>query len=130
MTISSHSISNAHVPPVQAGAAAQPHVESAAERKLKDSAGQFESMMLANLWKSMKESFASDDDSTDPAKGTLDNWGIEIMSGAVGKAGGLGLGKLILQQLEPALHKQETSGPSGAVPEAQKPSSDQSGEEL
>ena len=71
--------------------------------KLKKAAGDFESMLLANLWKSMKHSFGAEDTETqsDPAHGTLDDWGIEIMSGAVGKAGGLGLGKLILEHLEP-----------------------------
>jgi len=61
--------------------------------------------LLASLWKSMKHSFGTEDtdndNDADPAHGTLDDWGIEIMSGAVGKAGGLGLGKLILEHLSP-----------------------------
>lgn len=73
------------------------------EAKLKKAAGDFESILLANLWKSMKHSFGTEDtdSNSDPAQGTLDDWGIEIMSGAVGKAGGLGLGKLILEHLDP-----------------------------
>ena len=55
----------------------------------------------------MKESFgASDSTESDPAHGTLDDWGIEIMSGACGKAGGLGLANLILKHLEPTLDVQ------------------------
>jgi hypothetical protein len=60
------------------------------------------SILLASMWKSMKQSFGtSESEDSDPAHGTLDDWGIEIMSSAVGKAGGLGIGKLILQHLQP-----------------------------
>jgi Rod binding domain-containing protein len=71
-------------------------------QKLKKAAAEFESMLLANLWKSMKDSF-SEDDSTDPAHGTLDDLGVRSMCSAISKAGGLGLGKLILKHLEPML---------------------------
>jgi Rod binding domain-containing protein len=71
------------------------------EQKLRKAAGEFESMLLANLWKSMKASLASDDDdATDPAHDTLDDWGIQAMSEAVGKNGGLGIGRLILKDLD------------------------------
>jgi Rod binding domain-containing protein len=73
------------------------------DAKLKKAAGDFESILLASLWKSMKHSFSPEgsDDDSDPAHGTLDDWSIEIMAGAVGRAGGLGLGKLVLEHLEP-----------------------------
>jgi len=78
--------------------------DSPANNKLRKAAGEFESLLLSNLWKAMKSSFAdSDDDLTDPAHETLDNMGIDAMAGDVGKAGGLGLGKLILKHLEPLL---------------------------
>jgi len=89
--------------PASTGQAKSKGLSDADESKLKKAAGDFESILLANLWKSMKHSFGSEDTETDsdPAHGTLDDWGIEIMSGAVGKAGGLGLGKLILEHLDP-----------------------------
>ncbi len=78
--------------------------ETPAQRKLRQAAGQFESILLSTLWKSMKSSFEDDDtEFSDPAHGTLDDWGIEAMSSAVGKAGGLGIAKLILKHLEPKL---------------------------
>jgi Rod binding domain-containing protein len=85
---------------------------SPADSKLRKAAGEFESLLLSNLWKSMKSTFADPDvDSEDPAHDTLEDWGIDAMSGAVGKAGGLGLGKLILKHLEPALfHSQGENG--------------------
>jgi Rod binding domain-containing protein len=78
-------------------------LESPAARKLRQAAGEFESMLLANLWKSMKSTFASSDDSDDPAHETLEDMGIQAMSSAVGKAGGLGLAKLVIKYLEPIL---------------------------
>jgi len=85
--------------------------DSPEERKLKKAAGDFESILLASMWKSMKQSFGtSEADDSDPAHGTLDDWGIEVMSGAVGKAGGLGIAKLILKHLEPTLNPE--SGPN------------------
>jgi len=77
-------------------------LESPAGKKLRLAAGEFESMLLSDLWKSMKSTFASDD-SDDPAHETLDDMGIQAMSSAIGKAGGLGLGKLVVKYLEPTL---------------------------
>ena len=71
------------------------------EAKLRQAVGEFESMLLSSFWKSMKSSFAADgDESSDPAHESLEDWGIQAMSTAVGKAGGLGLGKMILKHLE------------------------------
>ena len=76
--------------------------KSSTEKKLQQAAAEFESILLSNLWKSMKSSFAaSGEQSEDPAHDSLEDWGIQAMSLAVGKAGGLGLGKLILKHLEP-----------------------------
>jgi Rod binding domain-containing protein len=78
--------------------------ESPAGKKLRQAAAEFEGMLLSNLWKSMKSTFAeSDEDTDDPAHETLSDMGIQAMTGAVGKAGGLGLGKLIIKHLEPLL---------------------------
>jgi Rod binding domain-containing protein len=75
-------------------------VETADQKKLKKAAGDFESILLSSMWKSMKKSFGeSSDGDSDPASGTIDDLGIEAMSQAVGKAGGLGIGKMIIKQL-------------------------------
>ena len=79
--------------------------ETPAQRKLRQAAGQFESMLLSDLWKSMKSSFDDDDGSSDDAgHSTMDEMGIEAMCSAVGKAGGLGIGKMILRYLEPKVN--------------------------
>ena len=48
----------------------------------------------------MKESFGTSEDSSDPAHDTLDDLGVQAMSSAMGKAGGLGIGKVILKHLQ------------------------------
>jgi len=83
---------------------AGPQSASVQEQKLRKAAAEFESVLLSSFWKSMRESFASpEDDSSDPAHETLEDWGIQAMTDAVGKAGGLGIGRLILKELEPRL---------------------------
>lgn len=72
------------------------------EIKLRKAASEFESMLLTSLWKSMKSTFSdSDSDSDDPAHDTLEDMGMNAMASAIGKAGGFGIGKLILKHLEP-----------------------------
>lgn len=82
----------------------EPKSLSAKEQKLLKAAGEFESMLLSSFWKSMKSTFADpDQDSLDPAHDTLEDMSIQAMSDAVGKAGGLGIGKLIIKHLEAQL---------------------------
>jgi Rod binding domain-containing protein len=87
-------------------------IESPDQQKLKKTAGDFESILLASLWKSMKESFKDPNEANaDPASGTVDDWGIEAMSGAVGKAGGLGIGNMLIKHLAP-----DVGGPTTGKP--------------
>jgi len=73
------------------------------EQKLQKAAGEFESILLTTFWKSMKNSFGdTDDNPDDPAHGTLEDFAVQAMAGAVGKAGGLGIGNLILKHLSAA----------------------------
>jgi Rod binding domain-containing protein len=83
---------------------------SPAERKLHKAAAEFESLLFSNLWKSMKSSLAaSDDDSSDPAHQSLEELGMEAISSAIGQAGGLGIGQLILRHLEPKLTQSQSA---------------------
>lgn len=99
--------------------------DSPDDRKLRKAAGEFESILLASMWKSMKQSFGTSDSDfgSDPAHGTLEDWGIEVMSSAVGRAGGLGIGNLILKHLETALSAEKSSG-SAHSPKVQGNSAD------
>ena len=75
--------------------------------KLQKAAGEFESILLQTLWKSMKETFSDpdnpDDKDSDPTLENFDNMGMQAMAGAVGSAGGLGIKGLIVKHLEPTL---------------------------
>jgi Rod binding domain-containing protein len=59
----------------------------------------------------MKSTFADDSDnaSLDPAHDSLEDWGMQTMSSAVAKAGGIGLGNLILKHLMPKLEASHQS---------------------
>ena len=81
--------------PVQAGQTTL----SPQAQQLQKAAAEFEAQLLSSLWKSMKNSFAADEDSSDPASQSLQDWGIDAMSGAVSRAGGMGIGKLIIKDL-------------------------------
>ena len=73
-------------------------------QKLVKAAGEFESMLLESLWKSMKETFTdpSDPDS-DATLQSFDDWGMKSMAESVGNAGGLGIKNMIIKYLEPTL---------------------------
>jgi Rod binding domain-containing protein len=96
--------------------------DTPAGRKLRQAAAEFEGMLLSSLWKSMKSTFTTpDEDSTDPAHDTLDDMSIETMSNAVAKAGGLGLGKLILKHLEPMLAQSQAQNATASGKDSASP---------
>ena len=96
----SAALSNASAAGAPAASAKSKPSDSAEEQKLKKAAGDFESILLSSMWKSMKKSFGDPKESdSDPASGTMDDLGIEAMSDAVGKSGGLGIGNMIIKHL-------------------------------
>lgn len=71
-------------------------------RKLTKAAGDFESILLDSLWKSMKETFSDEEDpDSDPALRSFDDLGIQAVAGAVGSAGGFGIKVMIIKSLAP-----------------------------
>lgn len=69
-------------------------------QKLKRAATEFEAMLLAKWWSSMKESaLGEQDDSTDAGHDTLDAMGVQAMSSAVASRGGLGIGAMLVRSL-------------------------------
>jgi Rod binding domain-containing protein len=83
------------------------------EHKLRKAAVEFESILISTFWKSMLETFSDDDDSSDPGHSTFEDMGLQAMSQAMSKAGGLGLGGLMIKHLEPLL--ESTTSAEGAV---------------
>jgi Rod binding domain-containing protein len=75
---------------------------SAQLSKLRKAAGEFESILLESLWKSMKDTFSDpEDEAFDPTLRSFDEWGMQAMASAVGSSGGLGIKNMILKHLEP-----------------------------
>jgi Rod binding domain-containing protein len=80
---------------------------SAEHRKLTDAAQQFEGMLLQEMLKPMKEhGFCQEEgesDDKDEGSGfgdTLSSFGAESVATAIAKAGGLGIAKQVVQQVE------------------------------
>lgn len=86
--------------PTQPASPTDPALNSSEVRKLKKAAADFEAMLLANWWSSMKESgLGNSDEESDPGHETLDELGIQAMSGAVASGGGLGIGAMLVKVL-------------------------------
>ena len=74
--------------------------DSPAAHKLRKAAAEFEAMLLAKWWTSMKESgLSGDDDGTDPGKDTLDQMGVQALCSGVAKAGGVGIAAMLVRSL-------------------------------
>ena len=69
------------------------------QRKLKKAASDFEAMLLAKWWSSMKQSGLGTDDDSDPGHDTLDQMGMQAMSSAVAARGGLGIASMLVHSL-------------------------------
>jgi Rod binding domain-containing protein len=83
--------------------------------KLRKAAGEFESILLESMWKSMKDTFSNqDEENFDPTLQSFDEWGIQAMARAVGDSGGLGIKNMILKHLAPTVPE----APGGRVPGA------------
>lgn len=84
--------------------------------KIKKAATEFEAMLLAKWWSSMKESGLGGDDETDPGHGTLDEMGIQAMSTAVASGGGLGIGAMLVRSLLSNVRERAPAEADAAVP--------------
>jgi Rod binding domain-containing protein len=92
-----------------AGTKNPPNANSPQLPKLTKAAGEFESILLESLWKSLKETFSdSEDADSDPTLKSFDDWGIQAMAGAVGSSGGLGFKDMIIRYLAPDVTNGET----------------------
>lgn len=70
--------------------------------KLQKAAQDFEAIMINSLWSSMKDgSLGSDDDlESDSTDSPLEQYGMQMVSGALAKSGGVGVGKMIVNALQ------------------------------
>ena len=91
---------------LSAAAPGVPAADAAKHRKLVDAAQQFEAMFLQEMLKPMNSLGASDGASDDDGSGaggqnsTLTQFGTESVAKAIAKAGGLGIGRHIVAEVE------------------------------
>jgi len=80
--------------------------ESPAHRKLRKAAQEFEGMLMQQLLGDFKVGFSTLGGET-PMAGTdsLNSLAIQALSTALAKRGGLGIGNMLIHQLEPHLHE-------------------------
>jgi Rod binding domain-containing protein len=69
--------------------------------KLQKAAEDFEAILINSLWGSMKNgSLGSEDDLAPSSGGSLEQLGMQMVSDALAKAGGLGISKTIVRALQ------------------------------
>ncbi len=108
--------------PLQAsGASLSPNTakgDSAAIRKLRKAAGEFEAILLEKWWSSMKKGgLSGDEQDSDPGKDTLEEMGLQAMCAAVEKGGGIGIAAMLVRSLLSNARKESTGSEVLGQPE-------------
>lgn len=101
--------------PRAAAPAANPD-SSPQTRKLYKECQQFEGILISNLWGEMEQGVGMSDTGDDPGASTMQGLGIQSAAMGLASSGGLGIARMIYQELAPRLahlaHPQ-ASGASG-----------------
>lgn len=87
-----------------------PRPEPAAVAKLRKASEDFEAILIASLWKSMQETGfdKSEQEGAFSSDSNLSEWSIGVVSQALAQRGGLGIGKMIFENLVPTLEASQT----------------------
>ena len=96
--------------PAQQAAATDTPQSTAQMAKLQKAAQDFEAILINSLWGSMKEGSLTSDDDLQGSSNSLEQFGMQMVSSALAKAGGLGLAKMIVHALQ-----SKVKGPSLAT---------------
>jgi Rod binding domain-containing protein len=115
----SHPVSNFQLPfdqAIPARAAVRPTAtlgtaqkDSPQEAKLRQAGKDFEAILIDSLWSSMKKgSLGGDENQDDPISDSLTGLGMEMASRAIANAGGLGIGNMIVKNLEAKISQSES----------------------
>jgi|GEM_PF-1763000 Rod binding domain-containing protein len=82
---------------VSSSAAAASSQRPPVPERLLRAAQDFESLLLASLWKTLQNDPLTQEDDSGP---TMTDWGIEVAAQQLARAGGIGIGRMVLEQLE------------------------------
>lgn len=85
-------------------------------KKLVKAAQQFEGILISQILGNFQKGLSSlDGDSSSPAPDTLNSLAIQTLSEALARNGGLGLGSMIVHQLDPSSHGGNAGGAGGKI---------------
>lgn len=94
-------------------APAVPNPASSPEtRKLFKDCQKFEALLIANLWSEMQDGASLAGADSDPSAGTMQGFGIQAASTGLAKAGGVGIARMLYQELAPSLNRGNEPGAS------------------
>jgi len=71
-------------------------------RKLRQSAQEFEAILLQSWLEKMNQSFVGSSESQDPAHDTVSSLGTQAIASALAGRGGIGIARMLLRQLQPS----------------------------
>jgi Rod binding domain-containing protein len=87
------------------------HPGSAASvpQRLWRAAQDFESLLLASLWKTLQNNPLAEEEDTGI---TMTDWGIEVAAQALARAGGIGISRIVVEQLRASVKVSSTAADS------------------
>jgi len=104
------------LPVRQPVAAASGAMETPAHKKLVKAAQEFEGILISQLLGDFKEGLSSlGGDSPMAGSETLNSLAIQMLSGSLANHGGLGIGQMLIHQLEPSLHRGQSAQGGGKI---------------
>ena len=90
--------------------------ETPAHKKLRKAAEEFEGILISQLLGEFKVGLSSlSGDSPLAGSDTLNSLAIQTLSGALARRGGLGIGKMLVHQLEPSLNRGQHAQGGGKI---------------
>ena len=90
--------------------------ETLAQRKLRKAAQEFEGLLISELWKESGADISALPGETSSAEAeTLNSLAIQTMSVALAQHRGLGIAQMLVHQLEPSLHREQTDRQGGKI---------------
>ena len=96
--------------PRPGGPVVEPRSEPAAIAKLRKASVDFEAVLITSLWKSMQATGFDkpEEEGVFSSGSNLSEWSIGVVAQALAQRGGLGIGKMIFENLAPALEANQT----------------------
>jgi len=90
--------------------------ETLAHKKLRKAAQDFEGILISQLWGEFQTGFSSlTGDAPLAGSDTLNSLAIQTLSAALASRGGLGIGKMLVHQLEPSLNRGQQNQGGGKI---------------